>query len=263
MPASEVSPSSALASSRCCRLVCLTLLRYARCPWLGFGPVVRSAAEEYGSGGLSAFSGVSARKSSGFGPVVRSAAEEYGSGGLSAFSGVSARKSSGGVGRSQILVDCLSDLDGPYSAGFCPLLLCASVDFTTTLAGCGLEYAGGLVLEVSLSRVGYALVFVLKYTLVLNVSLPWQVKAFSSSNFSSPVLGDYRRSVVLVSFAAALSRLVFAHFPASLRYYEVFGKLFPDESLSLRVDSSGMPKLPGSDSRLNLARLLTARSRLT
>ncbi|WZZ72847.1 hypothetical protein YC2023_084217 [Brassica napus] len=126
------------------------------------------------------------------------------------------------VGRSQILVDCLSDLDGPYNAGFCPLLLCASVDFTTTLAGCGLEYAGGLVLEVSLSRVGYeALVFVLKYTLVLNVSLPWQVKAFSSSNFSSPVLGDYRRSVVLVSFADALSRLVFAHFPASLRQIEV------------------------------------------
>lgn len=59
------------------------------------------------------------------------------------------------MGRSQILVDCLSDLDGPYNAGLCPLLLCASVDFTTTLAGCGLEYAGGLVLEVSLSRVGY------------------------------------------------------------------------------------------------------------
>lgn len=32
-----------------------------------------------------------------------------------------------------------------------------------------------------------------KFTLVLIVSLPWIVKASSSSSFSSPVLGDYRR----------------------------------------------------------------------
>ncbi|CAG7893711.1 unnamed protein product, partial [Brassica rapa] len=56
---------SGLALFHCCRLVCLTFLRYARGPGLGFGHVVRSAAEEYGSGGLSAFSGASARRSSG------------------------------------------------------------------------------------------------------------------------------------------------------------------------------------------------------
>ncbi|KAH0905773.1 hypothetical protein HID58_037600 [Brassica napus] len=112
--------------------------------------------------------------------------------------------------RSQILVGCLSDLDGPYNAGFCPLLLCALVDFTTTLAGCGLEYAGGLVLE--------ALVFVLKYTLVLNVSLPWQVKALAAPISAHRFSATTCVVVVLESFAAALSRLVFAHFPASLRF---------------------------------------------
>ncbi|KAG2281124.1 hypothetical protein Bca4012_049583 [Brassica carinata] len=108
-----------------------------------------------------------------------------------------------------------------------------------------------------------ALVFELKYTFVLNVSLPWKVKASSSSSFSSPVLGDYRCSGGSRVVRRALSHLVFAHFPASLRYYEVFGKMFPGGLLSLRADSSGRPKLPGSDSRLNLARLLAARSRLT
>ena len=47
------------------------------------------------------------------------------------------------------------------------------------------------------------------------------------------------------------------------RYYEVFGELFLGESLSLRADSSGRPKLPGSDSRLNLAHLFAASSRST
>lgn len=56
----------------------------------------------------------------------------------------------------KVLVGSLSVLDGPSITGFCPLLLCASVVFITMLVGCGLEYAGGLVLEFSLSRVGNA-----------------------------------------------------------------------------------------------------------
>ena len=47
------------------------------------------------------------------------------------------------------------------------------------------------------------------------------------------------------------------------RYYEVFGELFSGGSLSLRADSSERPKLPGSDSRLNLAHLFAGSSRLT
>ncbi|KAF3502450.1 hypothetical protein F2Q69_00041983 [Brassica cretica] len=42
---------------------------------------------------------------------------------------------------------------------------------------------------------------------------------------------------------------------ARLRCYEVLGKLFLDGVLSLRVDSSGKPKLPGFGSRLNLTHL--------
>ncbi|KAF3561899.1 hypothetical protein DY000_02018505 [Brassica cretica] len=40
--------------------------------------------------------------------------------------------------------------------------------------------------------------------------------------------------------------------------FEVLGKLFSDGPLSLRADSSGRPKLPGSDSRLNLVRSFAA-----
>ncbi|KAG2273528.1 hypothetical protein Bca4012_045772 [Brassica carinata] len=40
--------------------------------------------------------------------------------------------------------------------------------------------------------------------------------------------------------------------------FEVLSNLFSDGPLSLRADSSGKPKLPGFDSRLNLVRSFAA-----
>ncbi|KAG2248323.1 hypothetical protein Bca52824_087951 [Brassica carinata] len=97
--------------------------------------------------------------------------------------------------------------------------------------------------------------------------LLWRVKASSSSSFSLSVLGDYKRSGGSRVFRHRVIMFGLRSHPSitkvRLRYYEVFGDLFSGGSLSLKADSWGRPKLPGSDSRLNLAHLSAASSRST
>ncbi|KAG5396309.1 hypothetical protein IGI04_018123 [Brassica rapa subsp. trilocularis] len=76
----------------------------------------------------------------------------------------------------------------------------------------------------------------------------------SSTNFSSLVLDGFGRVVVLVSLTAASSVRLFAHIPAS----QSSRRAVLMRAIIFKSGSSERPKLPGSDSRLNLARLFAA-----
>ncbi|KAL0662574.1 hypothetical protein Bca4012_099411 [Brassica carinata] len=129
--------------------------------------------------------------------------------------------------------------------------------------------------------------------LVLHSILVEASDGSSSSNYSSSVLDGFERVVVFVLLTATSNvrpSLTSQHYMGLIELlvvvceaivcrmgsgygvrkplilllvrvgmcFDALGELFSDEPLSLRADSLGRPKLPGSDSRLNLVHLFAA-----
>ncbi|KAF3588561.1 hypothetical protein F2Q69_00028108 [Brassica cretica] len=224
------------ASSFCGRFVCLTLLRYARRPGLGFGSGVlrcRADAAPISSGRLCLRGGGKVWLLQGFGGSPPRFQEVNRLGMVSP----SSRRCRQALGASLLSCCVRRWVSLPRWRVVCLSTKVVVLEFSLARVGCVSSLTGGRLCRFS-DR--------------LRLAAPISVCRFSATK---------SLVVALVSFAAALLHLVFVHIPASLRYYEVFGELFSDGSLSLRADSSGRPKLPGSDSRLNLAHLFAGSSR--